>query len=860
METERRRGNHPSDRHDASTERCLRADGLEPSGIPRSRARLATVGTLSLVPLVLLAALSFGVGSSAVRRRVDSELQAVAQLSAGSVQARMESLGQLVASYASRRLLRAAVAGQVTPEIGSVSSHLEGLRQAQQGLDIAFVVDASGRLLELSPSDPALVGRDFSFRDWYQGVTSSGRPYFSEAYESSAPGKPRVVAVAAPLLPLGRDTGHPLGYLVVGYTLTALQQFVDEYAVSHGVAITVTDKNAVLLAGEGAPVGGMASLRHRPHVEAALVGHDGVGDAMSQDQRQRVAFRSIDGLRWAISASIPHDRAFAPVRQLRAIVLAGAAVLAVMLVGGLVFFARAERRRSRAESAAAASQRLVQDIIDNSAAVIYVKDTQGRYLLINRRFEEVVGFTRSQVVRRTDDELQPPEIAGPVQANDRRVLEQRSTLELEEMVPRDGEARTYLSLKFPLFSPDGTPYAVAGISTDITDRKVAEEQLRVREQQLANAQRLAGVGSWTLHVSTEEATWSEELYRIYGFDPDDRPTDADVLARVHRDDRPRLEEERARAILARGHFEVETRFQRPDGRLRYLLHHAEALSSAESADVMLVGTVQDLTDRKRDAETLERRASELARVNAQLARSNDELAQFAYVASHDLAEPLRAVSGFVQLIPRRHEGALDEQADRYITHTVEGAARMRTLIDDLLAMSGLGNAASEPVRVDVGCLVTDVCEALAVPISESQAEVTWGPMPLVWGDPAPLAQLFQNLIANAIKFRRPGETPKVVITAERDGSLWRFWVADNGIGIEPKYRERIFRMFQRLHSRVDYEGTGIGLALVKKIVERHDGDIWVEDTEGGGATFCFTLPITVGPEPTDAHLEQEAVA
>jgi signal transduction histidine kinase len=225
----------------------------------------------------------------------------------------------------------------------------------------------------------------------------------------------------------------------------------------------------------------------------------------------------------------------------------------------------------------------------------------------------------------------------------------------------------------------------------------------------------------------------------------------------------------------------------------------------------------------------------------ELSRSNQDLEQFAYVASHDLQEPLRMVTGFVQLLQKRYQGALDASADQYIDYAVDGAKRMQELINDLLSYSRVGTRAREAVPTEAGQMLDRALANLAASIHETGAEIRHGALPKVRADGAQLVQLFQNLIGNAIKFRGD-RAPKVTVDARRDDGQWLFRVEDNGIGIDPEYKDRIFLVFQRLHSRREYPGTGIGLAICKKIVDRHGGRIWVESQAGRGATFCFTLP------------------
>lgn len=233
--------------------------------------------------------------------------------------------------------------------------------------------------------------------------------------------------------------------------------------------------------------------------------------------------------------------------------------------------------------------------------------------------------------------------------------------------------------------------------------------------------------------------------------------------------------------------------------------------------------------------------TELRQRTAELARSNEDLQQFAYAASHDLQEPLRAIAGCVQILQRRYRQHLDARADELIQHAVDGAQRLQKLIEDLLLYSRVGSQGSGFGPVSL----VDACQAaianLAVAVRESGAVFSIDPLPQVLGDGTQLAQLFQNLFANAIKFRR-AEPPRIQVGFTEQDSTWTLRITDNGIGVEPEYFERIFMIFQRLHTRSQYPGTGIGLSVCKRIVERHGGQIWLESTPGQGTTFFFTLP------------------
>lgn len=265
---------------------------------------------------------------------------------------------------------------------------------------------------------------------------------------------------------------------------------------------------------------------------------------------------------------------------------------------------------------------------------------------------------------------------------------------------------------------------------------------------------------------------------------------------------------------------------------------------ASDIDDMRQSLVEQVAAARAAGEQVEEARLALERQAADLERSNQELEQFAYVASHDLQEPLRKVASFCQMLERRYKGQLDERADQYIAFAVDGAKRMQLLINDLLAFSRVGRVTSPQTDVELDACLRSALRSLEALIEESDADVSADPLPIVHGESGLLTLLLQNLIGNAVKFRTDA-VPRVRLTVQRVGDEWEFACSDNGIGIEPQYAERVFVIFQRLHPKERYDGTGIGLAMCKKIVEYHGGRIWVDPDADRGTTIRWTLPVDV---------------
>ena len=273
--------------------------------------------------------------------------------------------------------------------------------------------------------------------------------------------------------------------------------------------------------------------------------------------------------------------------------------------------------------------------------------------------------------------------------------------------------------------------------------------------------------------------------------------------------------------------------------LRPYAYDEDQLAQAERIGAQIAGTIANAFA----YEKLEAAQLSLEKAVAELRRSNQELEQFAYVASHDLQEPLRKIASFCNLLETRYGEKLDERGGVYLHYIVDGATRMQALVNDLLLYSRVTTRGAEFAPAAMDDALQEALANLELAVAESGAQVTYDPLPRVVGDAAQLARVFQNLVGNAIKYR--GEAPpRIHVGAAEESGEWVFSVRDNGIGIAPEYAERIFVIFQRLHTREEYGGTGIGLAVCKKIVERHGGRIWVESTAGSGATFRFSLPHT----------------
>lgn len=387
--------------------------------------------------------------------------------------------------------------------------------------------------------------------------------------------------------------------------------------------------------------------------------------------------------------------------------------------------------------------------------------------------------------------------------------------------------------------------ARARAAQEVAEARTAFEPLLRNEEWLNSVVHIAHVGAWDWNVSDDTQTWSDEQFRIFGLAPGSlQPKYETYLQCVHVDDRELVTRTVQRALTKERRYQLDCRITTPSGEIRHVVCQGEICRDEYGKAVRVIGTMLDITERKQAEETLRQYADDLA-------RSNAELQRFAYVASHDLQEPLRMVASYTQLLAQRYQGKLDSDADEFIGFAVEGAKRMQTLIEDLLAYSRIGTRGKKPSLCDSGEIVKRALFRLSMAVAESGAVIEAGNLPAVVCDASQMENLFQNLIGNAIKFRSRSGSCIIQICARQEEGSWVFSVKDNGIGIEPRHFERVFQVFQRLQDRKNYPGNGIGLAICKKVIERHGGRIWLESQPGAGTTFFFTIPCAAHPAQAD---------
>ncbi|WP_276255786.1 MEDS domain-containing protein [Halomontanus rarus] len=405
-----------------------------------------------------------------------------------------------------------------------------------------------------------------------------------------------------------------------------------------------------------------------------------------------------------------------------------------------------------------------------------------------------------------------------------------------DIVGIEGTRRHVETHAAPLRHPDGAISHLA-LTRDITEQVERERELERTLDLLEKTERIADVGGWEIDPETTEVFWTDHIFDLLEVPADEEPPLDEALNMYREGDRAIVEDAIEEALGSGDPFDVEVQIRTANGEVRWL--RLQGIPEIVDGEVVsLRGAAQDVTERKHREQRLED-------VIDRLEESNERLEQFAYAASHDLQEPLRMVTSYLQLIERRYEDRLDEEGEEFFEFVVDGVERMRSMIEGLLAYSRVETQGDPLEPVDLENVFDDVVADLQFQIAESNAEITAEDLPRVKGDASQLRQVFQNLFENAITYSGD-EPPRIHVSAERDGSDWVVSVRDEGIGIDPDDQDRIFEVFQRLHTHDEYDGTGIGLALSERIVERHGGEIWVESEPGEGTTFSVTLPTAGG--------------
>lgn len=513
----------------------------------------------------------------------------------------------------------------------------------------------------------------------------------------------------------------------------------------------------------------------------------------------------------------------------------------------LISVAQDITERKLIEAEIAKSEARYRSLFETTSDGVAIIDLKGEVILVNEALCSMVGYSQKELIGKNFADFVHPDdgprllelfVEGLTGQDKNPTLEFRAT-------HRDGRILWLYSIPTALVQENET-IGFSAIIHNITERVRMEKALRQSEEKFRNVLDNSHDMIYSMNLQTGRYEYvSPASKQVLGYSPEEfQALDSDeLISLVHPDDAEKLQQNIV-DLITNGEnraLSVEYRIKNRELDYRWVSDNRSVVYDDGNVPVAIVGNLRDITERKQGDDKLKQTIAELA-------RSNSELERFAYVASHDLQEPLRMVASYTQLLARRYGGKLDSDADEFIGYAVDGATRMQQLINALLDYSRVSTRSKPLGPTSCEEILNQAIANLQASIKENDAMVTHDHLPTVTADATQMVQLFQNLVGNAIKFHSEKQ-PKVHVGAERNGTEWIFSVRDNGIGIDPQYFDRIFVIFHRLHGRREYPGTGIGLAICKKIIERHKGHIWVESQSGNGATFYFTIPIGSEDKP-----------
>ena len=511
---------------------------------------------------------------------------------------------------------------------------------------------------------------------------------------------------------------------------------------------------------------------------------------------------------------------------------------------------RAHRREQSSGQNLAESEAQFRRIVETANEGIWILDAEAKVSFVNPRMAQMLGCSPEEMIGRHKwDFVFPEDVRRARELFGRRQAGISETVEMRFRTRTGDELWTLMSAR-PVFEPHGGFSGALDLITDITDRRKADEALREGEARLRAALDAGQMGVWEWDIEKNKVQWTERLYEFHGLRPGEFDGTVEAFTKlIHPEDLPRVQKALERALHDKTPYDLEFRVSWPDGQVRWLKTAARVVYDNQDKPVRMLGGTVDLTEQKRQAELLESQAKHLEEIvqarTARLQETIGELEAFSYSISHDMRGPLRAMQGFSNTLQEEYGPKLDATARDYLQRIDRAAVRLDRLIQGVLSYSRMARAQMPLQSADLKRIIADVIEQYPGLQKEQAKIIIEEPLPAVLGHEASLTQVFSNLLGNAVKFVPAGRTPEIRISAETHADTVKVLVADNGIGINTKDYERIFHIFEQVHQSGAYPGTGIGLSIVKKAVERMGGRVGVTSEPGKGS--CFWLELRKAP-------------
>jgi PAS domain S-box-containing protein len=482
------------------------------------------------------------------------------------------------------------------------------------------------------------------------------------------------------------------------------------------------------------------------------------------------------------------------------------------------------------------SDQKIVNVLESITDGFYILDKNWTVTYWNKEAEKILLVNGADIIGRNIWETYTDIAELRIYSEYKNVMTSRISASFEEFMPH---LELWVEMNVYPFEEGISVYF-----KKINERKVAEENIRVAKERYDWGAKATNDAIWDWDVKTNGLIWGDGFKTMFGYDVLNMTVTLDSWAEhIHPDDLKRVSEKIRACVYGSEDLQWEDEYQyiKADGSYAYVYDRGFVIRDENGIAIRMIGAMQDITERKHNEQVLNGLHVEVQKRAEELALSNTELEQFAYVDSHDLQEPLRMVTGFLNQLDKHYSDKLDDKAKKYIHFAVDGAVRMRQIILDLLEYSRVGRHGYDMQLIDLNELIAETVHLNKPLIEESNSIINWGDLPTIKGAKNPLQQVFQNIINNALKYKNTVNTPAITINAIKKDKHWLISIEDNGIGIDPEFFAKIFVLFKRLHNKEEYSGNGIGLAICKKIIENHGGKIWVESVLGKGSVFYFTI-------------------
>lgn len=501
----------------------------------------------------------------------------------------------------------------------------------------------------------------------------------------------------------------------------------------------------------------------------------------------------------------------------------------------------------RNEKIAKEKEQIFKNLFDKvSHLAVQGLDENGEILYWNKSSEKLYGYNHQEAIGESISNITAVESERAILLEEiKQMIAKGENLKSREEIHKKRDGSVFpVFVNYTLIEIPNRPTQIFRFNIDISEAKSATDALIQSNLRYEIATKATSDTIWDWDLTTNKVLRAANFKTIFGHDIDKfTSNDKYWLQLIHPNDRRQVNQSLNKFLKSdQEYWESEFRLLKKNGEYATVLDKGILLRDSNNKPVRMIGATQDITSRKNDEQELRNLSTQLIRRAKDLEISNADLEQFAYVASHDLQEPLRMITGFLSQLQKKYEDILDERGKKYIHYATDGATRMRQIILDLLEFSRIGRMKEQVQDVDINLIIENILVLNSRLIEEKQAVVKYDELPIVHSQKTPLQQVFQNLINNGLKYQKPDQRPEININVEDQGDNWLFSVSDNGIGIESEYLEKVFAIFQRLHTKVEYEGTGLGLAICQKIIQNLGGKIWVESELDKGSIFYFTLP------------------